>query len=196
MTPMLGIMASQISGHLVPPYDGPYGAFDSLATVTLSATTASITFAGIPSGYKHLQIRAMMLTNTTGVDAPYLRYNENSAANYTLHTLLGEGISARAQGIINMTGINIGGFWNGTIGSFPSVSIIDVLDYSSVNKYKTTRAFAGQDNNSTLGSVGISSGLWRGSTGSSTEAIHSITIYNSGSTTFSTNSSFALYGVK
>jgi hypothetical protein len=47
--PNLGVIASSLSGHLVPPYDGPYGAYDALATVTLSASTASITFAGIPS---------------------------------------------------------------------------------------------------------------------------------------------------
>jgi hypothetical protein len=56
-------MASQISGHL---YDGPFGAYDSLATVTLSADAASVTFAGIPSGYKHLQIRAIHKPSTSG----------------------------------------------------------------------------------------------------------------------------------
>ena len=50
----VGIYASQISGHL---YGGPYGAYDSLATVTVpSGGVASVTFAGIPSGYQHLHI--------------------------------------------------------------------------------------------------------------------------------------------
>ena len=184
--PILGIIASSFRSAAEPQ-----GAYDSLATVTLSSSASSITFAGIPSGYKHLQLRAMMLTSTSGVDAPYLRYNGDTGSNYTLHTLLGEGVAARAQGYANQSSINIGGFWNGTVGSFPSVSVIDVLDYASVNKYKTTRTLTGQDNNSTLGSVGIGSGLWQ-----STSAINSITIFNSGSTTFSQYSSFALYGIR
>ena len=44
--PILGIMASQISGHLWQPE----GAYDSLATVTVGATSvATIEIAGIPS---------------------------------------------------------------------------------------------------------------------------------------------------
>ena len=191
MSPILtGVIASGISGHLTPPWS-PEGAYDALATVTLSASAASITFAGIPSDYKHLQIRATMLGSTTGADSPYIRYNGDTGSNYTLHTLLGEGTSARAQGIAPYS-TNIGGFWWGLVGSYPSVSIIDVLDYANINKYKTTRTLAGQDNNSTYGSVGLSSGLWR-----NTDAINSLTIFLlPGSTTFLQYSSFALYGVK
>jgi hypothetical protein len=46
MTPILGIMASQISGHLWEPQ----GAYDALSTVTLSANASSVSFTGIPSG--------------------------------------------------------------------------------------------------------------------------------------------------
>lgn len=187
--PILGIIASQISGNLTP---NPLGAYDSLATVTVpSGGLASISFAGIPSGYKHLQLRATMLGSTTGVDAPYIRYNGDTGSNYTLHTLLGEGSTARSQGVANTTSINIGGFWFGLVGSYPSVSVVDILDYANTSKYKTTRTLTGQDNTATYGSVGLGSGLWR-----NTSAINSLTIYLSGSTTFSQYSSFALYGVK
>ena len=166
-------------------------AFESIQTYNLTGSQASVTFSSIPSTYKHLQIRAIMLGSTSGVDAPYIRYNGDTAANYTFHSLLGEGAAARSQGLINQTSTNIGAFWNGLVGSSPSASIIDVLDYASVDKFKTTRSFTGQDNNSTLGSVGMGSGVWR-----STSAINSITIFNSGTTTFSQYSSFALYGIK
>ena len=93
--PILGIMASQISGHL---YDGPYGAYDSLATVTLSSTTSSITFAGIPAGYKHLQIRMMVQTNrSSGVgDDIGMTFNSSSTDYYGYHILYGNGSSAAA----------------------------------------------------------------------------------------------------
>jgi hypothetical protein len=53
MTPMLGIMASQISGHLVT------NSYESIQTVTVSTATPSITFSSIPATYKHLQIRGL-----------------------------------------------------------------------------------------------------------------------------------------
>jgi hypothetical protein len=86
-----GIFASQISGHL---YDGPFGAYDSLATVTLSAATSTITFAGIPSGYKHLQIR-YSLTAAAPADTT-LKFNGDSGANYSSHLLRGGGTAAQA----------------------------------------------------------------------------------------------------
>lgn len=187
--PILGILASS---NQQGRGGGPVGAYDSLATVTVpSGGLASISFAGIPSGYKHLQLRATMLGSTTGVDAPYIRYNGDTGSNYTLHTLLGEGTTARAQAVTSTSSINIGGFWFGLVGSYPSVSVIDILDYANTSKYKTTRTLTGQDNNATYGSVGLGSGLWQ-----NTSAINSLTIYLSGSTTFSQHSSFALYGVK
>ena len=164
---------------------------EPIATTLLTGTATTITFSNIPQNYKNLQLRIMILTNTSAVDAPYLRCNGDSGSNYTLHTLLGEGVSARSQGITSLTWINIGGFWNGTIGSNPSVSITDILDYTNPNKLKTIRTLAGQDNNSTLGSVGLGSGLWL-----NTAAITSLTIHLSGSTVFSANSRFSLYGIK
>lgn len=183
--PILGILASaQIGANS--------NAYQSIATQTVGAGgSSSITFSSIPSTYKNLQIRAMMRTNTTGVDAPYIRYNSDTGSNYTFHSVLGESVIARSQGVATTTGINIGAYWFGTLGSDPSVSVVDILDYANTDKYKTTRAFAGQNDAASYGSIGLSSGLWKSST-----AINSITIYLSGSTTFSQYSSFALYGIK
>ena len=87
--PILGIMASQISGHLW----APEGAYDALSTVTLSTTTASIEFAGIPTGYKHLQVRGFAQCNraTYGTDDIKLRFNGDSGSNYSYHALRGTG---------------------------------------------------------------------------------------------------------
>ena len=54
MTPILGIMASAISGNLWAPGKD----YDSIATTTLGSSTASVTFSSIPSTYRYLQIRA------------------------------------------------------------------------------------------------------------------------------------------
>jgi hypothetical protein len=57
MTPILGILASGMSGNLWAPGKD----FDSIATTTVGAGGAStITFSSIPSTYRHLQIRLFL----------------------------------------------------------------------------------------------------------------------------------------
>mgnify|MGYP003655969839 CR=1 FL=1 len=195
MTPMLGIMASQISGHLVPPYDGPYGAFDSLATVTVGATAvASITFAGIPSGYKHLQIRFIARDSQTANTIGYTRMtlNGDTTTSYNGHALYGTGSGAAAAinwavGTNMVVGREAGA---NLLASTFGANIIDLLDYANTNKYKTIRAINGIDANGS-GDVFFQSGLWL-----KTDAVTSITLIAHNSSNFVQNSQFALYGVK
>jgi hypothetical protein len=186
MTPMLGIMASQISGHLW----APEGAYDSLANVTLSATTASVTFAGIPADYKHLQIRVLArLTAATTRDAILCRLNSDTASNYYSHWIAGSGSAASSNESGSVTSMYTGDITGASSGaSMFGVSVVDILDYSNSNKYKVTRTLTGHDQNGS-GYVWLQSGLWR-----NTAAVSTITLL-SGSN-FATYSSFALYGVK
>jgi|DEB3_MinimDraft_2_1074329.scaffolds.fasta_scaffold08398_2 hypothetical protein len=188
----VGIYASQISGHL---YAGPYGSYDSLATVTVpSGGVASVTFAGIPSGYKHLQLRLLTRTNRADTnDFMTIRFNGDSSSVYAYHSLYGNGSSAGGGD----TGTSTGTPWSGvTAGgnataSMFGASVVDVLDYSATTKYKTTRLLSGTDQNSTTGRIYFMSNLWQ-----STAAITSLTIIPTYGTLFSQYSSFALYGVK
>jgi len=183
----LGIMASQISGHL---YDGPYGAYDSLATVTLSAATSTITFTGIPSGYKHLQIREISQLNVTGASKDvYMRFNSDTAANYSMHVIYGNGASAIATGSTSATYAELATTGTTAGASVFSGGVIDILDYGNTNKYKTTRSIVSWDGNGT-GVVFFYSGNWR-----STSAISQIDLVAS-TGSFTANSQFALYGVK
>jgi hypothetical protein len=184
-----GIYASQISGHL---YDGPFGAYDSLAAVTLSANTATIEFAGIPSGYKHLQLR-MLIKNSGSGSTQYItpiRFNGDSGANYSSHYInaVGSGTPA-ASGNANQTGFNFYFDWPANISNTFGVGIMDILDYSNTNKYKTTRTLTGFDANGS-GQVAFNSSGWR-----SFSAITSISFaFNADS--FAPYTQFALYGVK
>lgn len=184
----LGIMASQISGHL---YDGPFGAYDSLASVTLSASASTVTFAGIPSGYKHLQLRYISRGSISAAFTNVnVRFNGDSGNNYHTHWLDGDGATARGEdsGTGNLIYLGVG-TGSTTGANVFGAGIFDFLDYASVNKNKTCRSLAGEDNNGS-GFVGLISGLWM-----NTSAITSIDILpNSG--TFNQYSSFALYGVK
>jgi hypothetical protein len=185
--PILGIMASQISGHLW----SPEGAYDALATVTLSATTASITFAGIPSGYKHLQLRGILRSPTgSNVGGGKVTFNsDTTSGNYTFHRLVGDGSSASAYGQSGLDFILRCALNSTTSGIF-AASVADILDYANTSKYKTTRVLTGADTNDTNGVLGLYSQLWL-----NTAAITSITVTPS-EANFSQYSQLALYGVR
>ena len=203
--PNLGIMASQISGHLIPPYDGPYGAYDALATVTLSATTSSITLAGIPSGYKHLQIRFMAQSNrgTFAIDDVRMRLNSDTASNYSAHILVGSGAAASAYAESSTTSILTGdrNVVTSVITNTFGVGVIDISDYGSTTKAKTIRSLSGGDSNAVgasgyYPSISLSSGAWYKNSSSVYEAVNTILLYPEYGTLFTQHSSFALYGVK
>ena len=188
--PILGIIASQVTGHLAP-----LSSYDSIATVTVgSGGASSITFSSIPSTYTHLQIRGIGKFDPTVTDQSNILYNINSdtGTNYTLHSLRGNGTAASAYGAASTPAL----YTNGIIPSSVStrtnmfgVTVTDFLDYKNTNKYKTMRSLGGFDANGS-GYLTLSSGVWM-----NTAAITSIVLtLDSGSWT--QYSSFALYGVK
>jgi hypothetical protein len=69
-------------------------------------------------------------------------------------------------------------------------SIIDVHDYASTTKNKTVRTMTGFDSNG-AGQITLVSSLWM-----STAAITSMSIVSSVGSNFTTNSTFALYGIR
>jgi hypothetical protein len=173
---ILGIYASQISGYLSAP-------FDSLQTAIVgSGGSSSISFTSIPTAYKHLQIRASVLTTAGGIN---IQYNSDTGSNYTYHQVYGTGASALANSGISQTSGFIG--YNNAAGSYPTSIVCDILDYTNTNKYTTHRSLAGTDVNGSGGSLTYFSGLWL-----NTAAITSVTFTG----TFAQNTKFALYGIK
>lgn len=182
----------------------PAGAYDALATVTVpSGGAASIEFAGIPTGYKHLQIRGINQTNRTtyNTDNAIMLLGNGSidtGANYSKHSLFSDyqnGSVVYADGTANAS--NMSGFLfttTGVSGAF-GVFVIDILDYANTSKYKTVKALSGADGNGTVAgynsSVGLASGGWR-----NTAAITNIRLAPQLGTLFNQHSTFALYGVK
>ena len=196
MSPILtGVIASGISGHLTPPWS-PEGAYDALATVTLTTATPSITFAGIPTGYKHLQIRYLARTsNAYQFDFTNMFFNNNSTAGtYVTHMLSGNGASAQSEyfgtggGLYGM-GIAAGN--TNTSGVF-ATGVIDILDYANTSKNTTIKALSGFNNNDSNNGrqVALSSGLWL-----NTEAVNLINLNGNGGNLLQ-HSEFSLYGVK
>jgi len=179
--PILGIWASQISGKL---YNNSY---DALGVVTVGAGgTSSITFSSIPSTYQHLQIRFFGISAATYTD---IHLNSDFGANYSFHQLQGDGASVTVAGGANQSQI-YGPQISGST-TFPTVGVIDILDYANTNKNKTVRLLSGADSNGG-GFVYFRSGAWF-----NTSAVSTVRITAQGGTSsFAQNTSVALYGIK
>jgi len=176
MTPILGILASGISGNLWKPGTN----FDSIATTTVGAGgSASITFSSIPSTYRHLQIRAFL--KGTVASNRKLTFN-GITSGYFQHRLEGTGTAAVSEGYTSQAQIAMP-----ITGSQWGQVIFDFLDYADTNKNKTVRMLGGFDDNGS-GFVCLTSGSV-----ANTAAITSITIAGD---TWQQYSSFALYGIK
>ena len=193
---------SMLAGNTVwNPWE-PQGAYDALSTVTVpSGGVASITFAGIPTGYKHLQIRA--LHRTSGADATgafQFWLNNDTGSNYSVHQLIGSGSSASAYGSANQSILLASAAYNtlgaGSTANCFSASIIDILDYSNTDKYKTIRSMTGRESNEAAnGRIAFESGSWR-----NTAPINRIdlkTLSGTGAAAnFVQHSSITLYGIR
>ncbi len=172
----------------------PGGAFESIATVTGSASFYE--FTNIPQTYQHLQIRGILRGSSASggwATAAYLQLNTDTnlnSANYRYHQLTGSGTAAAAGSQQNSYSFDHTSGSN-TANVF-SAHVCDILDYASTSKTKVLRFFSGADINGS-GSVILKSLLW-----ADTSAITSIKI--SGDATYTGNwnqySQLALYGIK
>jgi hypothetical protein len=165
--------------------------FFSIATTTLTTTTASIEFTSIPQTYTHLQIRGITRTDRSAAaqDAFKMRFNSDTTeTNYYNHYISGDGSSASSFANNNSL-IGITSSTNAT-SQIQGIIVIDILDYANTNKYKTSRTLTGTDQNGS-GQLWLASHLWK-----STNAITSISFVPNLGTNFVQYSSFALYGVK
>jgi hypothetical protein len=184
LSPILGIIASQNYSRV------PATSYESIATVSGTGSSNTISFTSIPSTYKHLQVRFISRSTSSSYNQINLQFNSDTAANYSVHLINGDGSTVVAYGGANATSISVGmGTGSSNSANLYGASVIDVLDYANTNKFKTTRALAGADGNGS-GYLWYASGNWR-----STSAVTSIQlIAESGS--FTTDSKFALYGIR
>jgi hypothetical protein len=181
---MLNNIAALIGG--AAPVVGDY---ESIATVNGTGSSGVITFTSIPSTYKHLQIRGVGGSTTTG-SYSVLNINGDTGSNYKQHWLQGAGSGTPGAGVgSGPTSIDLYSTANATANS-QAAFVIDILDYTSTNKNKTIRSFAGVDNNGS-GFVDLDSGLYFATPAAITSLSFTI---NAGS--WRTTSSFALYGIK
>lgn len=182
--PILGIMASQ--GKALTAYE-------SIATVTVgSGGSSSISFSSISGTYSHLEIRYITRADVVDTDSALLmRFNSDTASNYSWHLLRGNGSAVLADGLANSSNPFVATqTGNTSTANVFGAGTINILDYANTNKYKTGRALGGFDANGS-GYIQLTSQNWR-----STSAISSIQLTFSTGSGFLQYSSFALYGIK
>jgi hypothetical protein len=157
-----------------------------------SGGQSTVSFTSIPSTYKHLQVRALIKSNSAGVLYMNYSFNGVGGTSYSSHYMYGNGSSAGAN---SGNGPSASSMY---LDEFPQSSatnifgscVLDILDYTNTNKYKTTRYLGGADKNGS-GGVAMSSGLFM-----STNAITQIDFTPQSSAGIAQYSSFALYGIK
>ena len=181
---MLNIIAGTLSTGAPPVAPSSY---ESIATVSVgSGGSSSIDFTSIPATYKHLQLRYLDLSTSSAGDMR-VQVNADTGNSYSRHFLYGTGAAAASGGVSTTDYMLVGQSGGST---YPSVGVIDILDYADTNKNKTLRTLSGYDVNGSGGYILLISGAYY-----STSAISSIKIFISGNS-FNQYSSFALYGIK
>jgi hypothetical protein len=164
--------------------------YEPIATTTLVANTSTITFSSIPSTYTDLKIVAILIGRSTVSPQPSLRFNGDTATNYSQSTVRGTGSAYQNSNEASVNYMNVaeGGALSSTI---PSLVEADIFSYRG----STYKAALGRFSNDLNGSgiVTNSVGVWR-----STAAITSVSIFdcNGNSTAFAIGSVVTLYGIK
>lgn len=158
--------------------------YEPIATTTLGANSTSITLSSISSAYTDLRIIA---TGTATISAQIvgLRFNGDTATNYSWTYIAGNGSGATSSSAPTQSRIYCDYFYN---SSNPSLIDINVFNYSSTTVNKTALVQNASDQNGSGQSVAVV-GLWR-----STTAINSITLYTTNAMV--TGTTVTIYGIK
>jgi len=160
--------------------------YTPIATTTLSSAVATVTLSSVPSTYTDLILVINAKTSySASADAMYLFFNgDNDNAHYSITRLLGNGSSATSD--------RYSASYMGWLSTDFGTTIVHIQNYANSTTYKTY--LTSSKTNGTYGIAGATVGLWRGSTGSATQAITSVRI-DDVSGNFAIGSTFSLYGI-
>ena len=159
--------------------------YEPIATTTLTSTAASITFSSISSAYTDLRL-VVVAKNGSGIDNLLMRFNSDSATNYSSTWIQGSGTAAASSRSSNITGVR--SRWSEGSTQF-ALTTFDIFSYAG-STYKTVLATGSSDTNGS-GYVTCTVSLWR-----STSAITSITLVPQLTGLYSIGTTATLYGIK
>ena len=142
--------------------------YEKIATTTLGSAAASITFSSIAASWTDLRLVFVGVGASAG-DVPAIRFNSDTATNYSRTYLTGNGTAASSNRTTSSNRIACGDAGDST--TIPSFNTVDIFSYTG-STYKTVLIESSEDQNGS-GKVTRAVGLWR-----STSAITSITVFN------------------
>jgi len=157
-----------------------------IATQTLGSAAASITFSSIPGTYTDLRL-VLTGTGSAASSIPALRFNGDSATNYSDTPIEGNGTAASSNGSNSSNAMWLWGSSASASTSIPTFYAVDIFSYAGSTNKTALGTYAGDFNGS--GTVDVAVGLWR-----STAAITSITLLAL-TGTFSTGTIATLWGI-
>lgn len=164
--------------------------YDKIEARTLSSNQTTVTFSSIPSTYTDLVFIFDPATVTAGKTI-LMRFNSDTATNYSYTNLDGTGSAAASSRGTNATSIQIESTNVGTDSNLNrSNCIINVMNYSNSTTYKTALCRINNAAGASFPGVAQIVGLWR-----NTAAITSISISTTADQQLS-GATFTLYGIK
>jgi hypothetical protein len=157
--------------------------YEPIEAKTLGSDVATVTFSSIPATYTDLVLVMAVKKSTSDGGYLALRYNSDTATNYSATFLYGDGTSALSGRVSSEA---FGRFGNASTSNFQS-SIVSIQNYANATTFKTSISRSSVVGNYTLSYCT----LWR----KTPEVITSITILTD-SGNLVTGSTFTLYGIK
>ena len=159
--------------------------YEPIATTTLGSSTANVTFSSIAASWT--DIRVVIVPVVTGTTARNIKMtlNNDTAANYSLTRVGGNGTTASTSVVSANTEWTFN--WANGVSDVPTLYTVDIFSYAG-STYKTSLAMGNMDKNG-AGTVQAFVQLWR-----STAAITSIKLFSD--INFESGSTFTLYGIK
>lgn len=159
--------------------------YEPITTNTLGSSATTITLSSIPATYTDLRL---VLTGkaVTGDDV-YIRFNGDSATNYSVTGMKTFGSNNSSASVQNQQQIDIDAVGYNLDSSWPQIYAYDIFAYTS-SKYKTVLCKESGMRDTTGANVRAAA-LWR-----STSAITSISITCNGS--FQASTIVTLWGIK
>jgi hypothetical protein len=161
--------------------------YEAISSQTLGSAQSSVTISSIPATYTDLVLVITAQASTSS--NLQMRFNGSSSAYYSNTGMRGYSSTADSFRQTNLSSMTLATVED--IGNPNTNIVINIPNYSNTTTFKTALVRANQ---ATAGVEAIV-GLWRGTTGSDTPAITSITLLPGGGN-LNIGSTFSLYGIK
>jgi hypothetical protein len=157
--------------------------YEKIASTTLGSAASTITLSSIPATYTDLRIVLANAFTSYALDTVKIRFNSDTATNYSATQLMGDGATASSsvQSSVSSGLLGRAGYQS----TRPAMITADVFSYAG-STFKTYLSDSAADQNGS-GEVLRTVGLWR-----STAAITSVTLMN---VTFEAGAIVTIYGI-